>query len=204
MRVLIVGPGYVGLPLGAELARQGHEVYGLRRSADAAGALRGSGLHPLIGDLTRPESLAVLPAAFDWVVNCAAATHGGPEEYRRVYLEGARNLIGWLSGAPPAMCVYTSSTGVYAQDDGSRVDESAPVQPTTDSGRVLMAAEQVYLAAVRERQFPAVVLRVAGIYGPGRGWWLRQFLAGEARIEGEGRRLLNMIHRDDVLGCVIA
>ena len=53
-------------------------------------------------------------------------------------------------------------------------------------------------------EFPAVILRVAGIYGPGRGFWFRQFLRGEARIEGDGSRYLNMIHRDDVVGCIIA
>jgi nucleoside-diphosphate-sugar epimerase len=47
-------------------------------------------------------------------------------------------------------------------------------------------------------------LRVAGIYGPGRGHWFRQFLRGEARIAGDGSRWLNMIHRDDVAGCIIA
>ena len=45
---------------------------------------------------------------------------------------------------------------------------------------------------------------MAGIYGPGRGHWFRQFLRGEARIEGDGSRFLNMIHRDDVVGCIIA
>ena len=54
------------------------------------------------------------------------------------------------------------------------------------------------------RKFPAVILRVAGIYGPGRGHWFKQFLKGEAHIEGNGSRCLNMIHRDDVVGCIIA
>ena len=49
-----------------------------------------------------------------------------------------------------------------------------------------------------------MILRVAGIYGPGRGHWFKQFLRGEARIEGDGSRWLNMIHRDDVVGVIIA
>jgi len=49
-----------------------------------------------------------------------------------------------------------------------------------------------------------VILRVAGIYGPGRGYWLKQFLKGEATIEGEGERYLNMVHRDDVAGAIVA
>jgi nucleoside-diphosphate-sugar epimerase len=49
-----------------------------------------------------------------------------------------------------------------------------------------------------------MILRVAGIYGPERGHWFKQFLSNEARIEGDGARFLNMIHRDDVIGCIIA
>ena len=56
----------------------------------------------------------------------------------------------------------------------------------------------------RRQNFPAVILRVAGIYGPDRGHWFKQFLKNEARIEGDGSRFLNMIHRDDVIGCIIA
>jgi nucleoside-diphosphate-sugar epimerase len=204
MRVLIIGPGYIGLPLGAELVRRGHEVFGLRRSGDATGELKAAGIQPLTGDITQPATLAALPASFDWVVNCVSSTHGGVADYRRVYLDGARNLVDWLTLTPPKKFVYTSSTGVYGQNDGSVVDETSPTDPPTETSRVLVETEQLFLAAARERNFPAVVLRVAGIYGPGRGWWLKQFLAGEARLEGEGRRMMNMIHRDDVIGCVMA
>ena len=204
MRVLIVGPGYVGLALGKELVQRGHEVFGLRRSGDASGELLSAGLHPLVGDITRPETLLDLPARFDWVVNCVSSTHGGADDYRRVYLQGARNLLARLDHTPPAKFVYTSSTGVYGQNDGSLVDETAPTEPPNETSRVLVETERVFLEAARKRNFPAVVLRVAGIYGPGRGWWFKQFLAGEARIEGEGLRTLNMIHRDDVAGCIIA
>lgn len=202
MRVLIIGPGYVGLELGRQLVRAGHEVSGLRRGAGAE--LAGAGLRPLTGDITQPSSLAQLPREFDWVVNCVSSTQGGAEDYRRVYRDGLRNLIAWLGPTPPRKFVHTSSTGVYGQDDGSLVDETAPVEPPTETGRVLVEAETELLAAARARGFPAVVLRVAGIYGPGRGWWFKQFIAGEARIEGDGGRWLNMIHRDDVAGCLAA
>ena len=49
-----------------------------------------------------------------------------------------------------------------------------------------------------------MILRVAGIYGPERGHWFKQFLKGAAHIEGDGSRCLNMIHRDDLVGCIIA
>jgi len=204
MRVLIVGCGYVGLPLGAELVRQGHEVFGLRRSPGAEAELRSAGIKPLAGDITKADSLIPLPASYDWVVNCVSASGGGAEEYREVYLQGTRNLIEWLGAAPLKKFVYTSSTSVYGQNDGSLVKESSPTEPAVETGKILVETERVLLEAVRARRFPAVILRLAGIYGPDRGYWFKQYLKNEARIEGAGERLLNMIHRDDVAGAIIA
>ena len=204
MRVLLAGCGYVGLSLGAELARRGHEVFGLRRTCRAAEELKSAGIEPLAGDVTQPRTLARLPAGYDWVVDCVSASGGGPSEYRAVYLEGARNLIEWLSAAPPRKFVYTSSTSVYGQNDGSPVDEASSAEPSAETAKVLVATEGILLGAARTRGFPAVILRVAAIYGPGRGYWFKQMLSGEARLEAGGGRFLNMIHRDDVAGAVIA
>ncbi|HEX5223020.1 MAG TPA: NAD-dependent epimerase/dehydratase family protein [Verrucomicrobiae bacterium] len=275
MRVLIVGCGYIGLPLGAELVRQGHTVFGLRRTADDA-ELKAAGITPLRADITRAETLIDLPRDFDWVVNCAASGGGDAEAYRQLYLEGNRNLIKWLTGSaaisaassggvsPPGETrggtprelagedarattmrlkkfIYTSSTSVYGQNDGSLVTETDPVSPATETGRILVAAENLLLAAAmsagsagvspassmgtrslpagRQRpqgdwkkgspghsphEFPVMILRLAGIYGPGRGHWFKQFLRGEARLEGDGSRFLNMVHGDDVVGAIIA
>lgn len=204
MRALIVGCGYVGLPLGAELVRQGHEVFGLRRNPTAAGDLEAAGIKPLFADITQPGDLEKLPRDFDWVVNCAASGGGGEAAYRELYLTGNRNLIAWLRPAPPRRFVYTSSTSVYGQNDGSLVVETDPVSPESETGKILVQTENLLLAAATEINFPTVILRLAGIYGPGRGYWLKQFLAGEARLEGDGSRILNMIHRDDVAGAIIA
>jgi nucleoside-diphosphate-sugar epimerase len=204
MKCLIVGCGYVGLPLGAELVRLGHEVAGLRRQASAENELKAAGIRPLVGDVTRPESLARLPHAFDWVVNCVASGGGTAEEYRRIYLQGTRHLMEWLSATPPQKFVYTGSTSVYGQTDGSPVKETSPTEPVVETAKVLRETEKLLLTAAGERKFPAVILRVAGIYGPDRGHAFKQFLKNEARIEGDGSRFLNMIHRDDLIGCLIA
>ena len=202
MRVLIVGCGYVGVPLGAELVRLGHETFGLRRNQAAESKLKAAGIQPLTGDVTRPKTLAKLPRNFDWVVNCVAAG-GEAENYREVYLQGTRNLIEWLSAAPPEKFVYTSSTSVYAQNDGSQVGETSPAEPVAETSKILVETEKTLLAAV-ERKFPALILRVAGIYGPERGHWFKQFMKNTARIEGDGSRFLNMIHVDDLVGCLVA
>jgi nucleoside-diphosphate-sugar epimerase len=203
MRVLIAGCGYVGLPLGTELVRLGHEVFGLRRSVSAENELKAAGIKPLVADIIRQDELAKLPCEFDWVVNCVAAG-GGAEDYRQVYLQGTRNLIEWLGPNPPKKFVYTSSTSVYGQTDGSQVKESSPAEPLVETAKILVETENVLLAAAQEKKFPAVILRVASIYGPDRGHWFKQFLKNEARMEGDGSRFLNMIHRDDLIGCVIA
>src|SRR5436190_24259808 len=96
MRVLIVGAGYVGLPLGAALQRQGHDVSALRRSPAAREALVAAGLTPLFADISQPDQLATLPAEFDWVINCAASSGGDVHAYRQLYLEGTRHLLAWL------------------------------------------------------------------------------------------------------------
>jgi nucleoside-diphosphate-sugar epimerase len=203
MRALIVGCGYVGIPLGAALVKKGHEVFGMRRSAAAESELKAVGIQPLLGDITRPDTLSCLPASWDWVVNTVSAGGGGPPAYRQVYLEGTRNLVGWLKDRPPKKYIYTSSTGVYGQTDGSAVKEESPTVPAAETGRLLVETERVLIQAYRERRFPVVILRVAGIYGPGRGHWFQQFLKNEARLEGHGDRLLNLIHRDDVVGIIV-
>jgi nucleoside-diphosphate-sugar epimerase len=204
MRVLIIGCGYVGLPLGAELARLGHEVFGLTRTGVTGPALSERGIRPLVADITLPSSLQCLPQPFDWVINTVASNRGGPEEYRLTYLEGMRNIVRWLEASPPKKFVYTSSTSVYGQTDGSVVKESSPTEPKNELGQVLLAAEQWLLEAARSKRFPAVILRAAAIYGPGRGHLFLQYLKNEARIPGRGERLVNMIHRDDLASCILA
>jgi nucleoside-diphosphate-sugar epimerase len=213
MRVLIVGCGYVGVPLGAELVRLGHEVFGLRRNPAAENELKAAGIQPLFADVTKLEELNKLPREFDWVVNCVAAG-GDAENYREVYFNGTKNLIEWLACGdeaqrrpapnPPKKFVYTSSTSVYAQNDGSQVKESSPTEPAAETSKILVETEKVLLDAAAQKKFPAVILRVAGIYGPDRGHWFKQFLKDAAHLEGDGARFLNMIHRDDLIGCIIA
>jgi nucleoside-diphosphate-sugar epimerase len=84
------------------------------------------------------------------------------------------------------------------------VDETGAVGSSTETGKILLDTENLLMDAVKQSGFPAVILRVAGIYGPGRGYYLQSYLKQEARIEGSGDRYLNMAHRDDVAGAIIA
>jgi len=204
MRVLIIGCGYVGLPLGKALVAKEHEVYGVRRSAEGNAELEAAGIKPLVADITQPETLAALPGPFDWVVNCVSSSKGGPEVYRQVYLDGTKNLLQWLSANPPKKFIYTSSTSVYGQTDGMPVKESASTMPVNETSQILVQTEKLLLQAFQTSKFPAVILRVAGIYGPGRGHLFQQYLKDEARIHGKGDRIINMIHLDDAVGVIMA
>jgi nucleoside-diphosphate-sugar epimerase len=212
VRVLIIGCGYVGVALGAELARQGHEVLGLRRGSSGAEELQSCGITPLVGDVTNPATLPKLTAPFDWVVNAISSSKGGLPEYRAIYLEGTRHVMEWLAevgraspSAPPlAKYVFISSTSVYAQTDRSIVTEQSAAAGASETSKVLVETESLLLQIAREGRFPAVILRPSGIYGPGRGHLFHQFLRGEATIAGTGERYLNMIHRDDLAGAIIA
>ncbi len=203
MRTLIIGCGYVGVPLGARLTAEGHEVFGLRRAPDTTGELTEAGIQPLTGDITDPATLARLPGPFDWIVNLVSSSRGGADVYREVYLEGTRKILDWLKPAPPQKYLYTSSSSVYGQTDGSTVAEDAETAPSSETGRILVETEQLLIDVAKNEDFPAAILRVAGIYGPGRGHLFLKYLRGEATMTGDGSRLINMIHLDDLVTAII-
>jgi nucleoside-diphosphate-sugar epimerase len=204
MRILIAGCGYFGLALGAELSQRGHKVFGLTRTERRKSDLEQAGIRPLVADLTQPKQLVRLPSTHDWVINSVASAGGRAEAYRALYLEGTRHLLNWLKPNPPKKFVYISSTSVYGQNDGSVVDESSPTEPDSETSKILIETERLLLSAFNQTDFPAVILRAAGIYGPGRGHWFKQFLTGQAVLDGTGARWLNMIHRDDLVRIALA
>ena len=198
MRALIIGCGYVGLRLGALLARRGHSVSGIRRTAEADADLRQRSITPVHGDITDPASLHRLENNFDVVINLVSSSKGGADEYREAYLEGTRHVIQWLSNSPPRAYIHASSTSVYAQADGSWVTEESPAEPESVTSQVLIQTERELMAAQRAAGFPALIVRASGIYGPERGHLFKQFVRGEATMREDGSHWLNMIHVEDL------
>jgi nucleoside-diphosphate-sugar epimerase len=185
-KVLIVGCGDVGGRLAVLLAEAGHEVYGLRRSAFSL-----PGVHALTGDVTDPASLH-FPAGLDVVFVVLAPGESGAEAYRRVYLEGTRHVLRVLAGQALQRIFWVSSSSVYGQDDGSWVDESSPAQPESATAQLLLAAEQL----LKDAQWPATVVRFAGIYGPGRLRLLSWVRSGR-EVQAEPPAWTNRIHVED-------
>jgi nucleoside-diphosphate-sugar epimerase len=200
MRVLVVGYGYVGAALAQDLAQRGHSVDALRRSA--RGDTPAADVNILRADIAEPSELGAIGKDYDWVVDCVAPGAGDADSYERVYLHGMRNLVAHFKESGIQKLVYTSSTAVYAQDDGSLVDETSPAEPASPTGKILRGTEEVLLGAFHDSGFPGVVLRASGIYGPGRTYWLKMFLAGEADPQLAEARYMNMIHRDDLVGAI--
>lgn len=197
--VLIAGCGYVGTRLGLELAESGHEATGLRRSP---GGLPPE-IHPLAADLRSPDLAATLASAgpFHAVVYATAADQGTPEGYRQAYLEGLRNLVEALEegGHPVRRFLFVSSTGVYGDQGGGEVDESSPTEPGSFRGRIMLEAEEVALGV----PWPSAVLRLGGIYGPGRTRLIEAVRAGRARYTSGPPLWSNRIHRDDAAGILV-
>ena len=205
MTVLIIGCGYVGLSLGQLLTRRGHSVYGMRRSGAADAEMVNRGITPVQADITDPRHLRKLSPNYDAIINLVSSSKGGVEDYRQVYLEGTRNILRWLAGtklSPGLRYLYTSSTSVYAQADGSWVAEESPAEPDSPTSQMLIETERELLTARAERNFPAVLLRASGIYGPGRGHLFKQFLRGEASLRDDGSSWINMIHVDDLAAAI--
>ena len=203
IRVLIIGCGYLGNSLARRLKSEGHRVFALRRNAGAAADFQLNGIIPLQGDITLPADLAKIKPEFDAVVNLVSSSKGGEEDYRKVYLEGTQNILRWLNHARPRTFLYTSSTSVYAQSDGSWVEESSAADPESETSKVLVETERELLKAHQEFGFPAVILRASGIYGPGRGHLFKQFLRGEATMRGDGSPWINMIHVEDLARAIM-
>lgn len=191
-RAVIFGCGYIGGQVAREAVRRGMSVMALTRNAEKAAQLRADGIEVVVADLASDRWHRELRGEFDFALNAVSSGGGGIEGYRRSYLEGMNSILAWLrlSGGRLRL-VYTSSTSVYPQDGGVRVDESAPVHARDERSGVLIAAEEQLLRSYAN----ACVLRLAGIYGPARVNLVEQVRMGEA--SGSPAHHLNLIHRDD-------
>lgn len=187
--VLIAGCGDVGGELARRLVAEGHEVYGLRRRA----RLLPGGVRPVAGDVSDAASLRALPSGIDVLVYTAAADGRSEAAYRAAYVDGVRNVLHAVVRAGALRrVVYTSSTRVYSQTGGEWVNEDSPTAGDDIYARLLLDGE----AAARESAAPAVVVRLAGIYGPGRTRLIDRVRAGEPCSAA----YTNRIHRDDCAG----
>ncbi len=194
--LLLIGPGYLGKEISREFLSAGWQVTTASRSSELAVD---------ISELEQVKSLAVKLSSNDkcptHVIHCASASSGRGASaevrlkcYIDAYQKGCENLTKVFSDAH---ILFTSSTSVYGQQDGSFVTEDTLTEPNSETAKVLLEAERAILDA------DGTIVRLSGIYGERKSYLLKRLFSGEATMEGEGKRILNHIHhRDGASACL--
>ena len=188
-RILIAGCGYVGEATGGLFHSAGWNVEGWVHSKESAARLSAKPYSIRVIDISQRGEVAKHAGSFDAVIHCASSRGGDAEAYRQIYLNAVRHL---LESFPKAKILFTSSTSVYAQRDGSWVTEESATKPLRETSRILLEVENLIL------ENGGIVARLAGIYGPQRSALLSKFLNGTATIDPNNDRFVNQIHRDDI------
>jgi nucleoside-diphosphate-sugar epimerase len=196
---LIFGCGYLGLRVADRWVAGGTPVCAVTRERERVSSLQSRGIEPIVGDIMASNTLRRLPAA-DTVLFAVGHDRRCGHSIRELYVDGLRNVLEHLPRGVSRF-IYVSSTGVFGQSDGNWVDETSPCEPTREGGRACWQAELLL------QQHPlggrAVVLRMAGLYGPGRIPRGKELQAG-LPIDAPSEGYLNLIHVDDAASAVLA
>jgi nucleoside-diphosphate-sugar epimerase len=207
---ILIGCGYLGSRAAKLWRAGGDHTISTTRNEDPTPAMMSAGVFCGQADVTRPETLAWLPG-----MSSLRLGGGGPPE-SMIYAVGydrtadpdiqavcAGGLQNVLVALPSTVnrVIYISTTGVYGPHSGEWVDEQTPPDPQRDGGHASLAAEQILAAHPLGRR--GAILRLAGIYGPGRVPHLDKLRTGEpVPVPRDG--WLNLIHVDDAARIVVA
>ncbi len=207
MRKLIIGCGYLGERVAQKWLGDGYETWALTRSEEHASRLAESGLIPLFGDVLDLGSLQKFPQV-ETIFYAVGFDRASKSSKRTVYVEGLRNVLEGTRGKCRRF-VYISSTSVYGQDNGEYVDEFSGASPSEENGCICRDAEAVvweqFRPTDREASIDdAVILRLAGLYGPGRLLAREQQLRRGGLLLGNPETWLNLIHVEDAVQAVLA
>ncbi len=191
-RMFIAGCGYIGQRV-ARLSREaGYGATCLVRSADHGRELEAEGFTSVVCPLDDPEGIPGLDVAGSVLLYCVPPPGGGIIDSR------ARNFVEALKTGPaPAKVVYLSATSVYGEADGGVVSEASPTVPSSAMGKRRLDAEAVFREYGATHGAGVVILRVSGIYGPGR-LPLMQINQGQPLLREEESGPSNRIHADDL------
>ena len=198
---LIIGCGYLGRRLGAELLRAGYRVRGMTRSEEHAKAIAAMGIEPVIGDVTEPETLVRALAGTGITYHMLGGMRGTPDELRRLHVEGTQNVLDAIPSSVRRY-IYVSSTAVYGQTDGEWVDEAAPTVPSSSLGRLRVDAEALVRAANGRNRLQTIILRPSSIYRPGALLY-KQVQEGSYKVSSDPRKWMNHIYIDDFLSAMV-
>ena len=200
----IFGCGYLGTAFARLAIDDGMKVAALTRSHDTANSLRDLGVNPVIeAELDSTSWHRKLNPQQNFVLNCVGSSGGGLKGYHKSYVQGQSSILTWANEGGVETYVFTSSTSVYPQSSGNWIDETFSHEGVSNYGKVLLDAERLLSDNAKgiNRYF---ILRLAGIYGPGRHHLLDQLRKGYMQTEDQVERHLNIIHRDDICSAIYA
>ncbi len=199
LKIAVLGCGYVGAEFARQARAAGHDVLGVVRSEASCDKLRAESISAEAFDIQAGD-WAQLPKHFDAVVYAASSGGGGPEAYALAYDVGVKRALAWAREVDARCFIFTSSTGVYRQDDGGVVNETSLVggAPTADA---ILGGEHAVLTSDFAQ---ARVLRFGGLYGPGRHHLVDQLRRGDNIIGGRVDHFINYLHRDDAASSILA
>ena len=188
MRIFCFGLGYSALHfLGAE---ESLEASGTVREADKARALKSEGVEAFVFDGERAEA-AIAPRLAQAEALLISIAPGAQDPVLARFAEA----IGANRGL--RAIVYLSTIGVYGDHRGAWVDEASKTSPRSARGRARLVAEAQWLALGASMDVPVHILRLAGIYGPGRNLLIK-LREGEARRIVKPRQIFNRAHVRDI------
>ena len=197
MSVLVVGCGYLGSRAARLWADDGRQTYCITRNQHRADTFRQSGFSPIVADITQPDSLADLPSV-QTVLFAVGFDRSRYDDIRKVYVDGLQNVLNRLP-ASVSQFIYISSTGVFGNNDGDWVDEGSSPNPQRPGGKACLEAESIISETLGQR---ATILRLAGIYGPGRIPRIEAIRNQDWQSLGQSGHI-NLIHVDDSAAIVI-
>ena len=198
MKKLVIGCGYLGHRVAKRWLKQGDSVFAVTRSRERAEALGKEGICPIVGDVVDPKLAWQLPAVRT-VLHAVGYDRRAAIPRRDVIVGGLRNVLGGLPDVVERV-IFISSTGVMGNHGGSWVDESSVCVPQREAGRCGLEAEE--LLRSHETWGRSVILRLSGMYGPGRLPKLADIRAGRP-VAAPENAYLNLIHVDDGVEAVI-
>jgi nucleoside-diphosphate-sugar epimerase len=193
-KIALLGAGWLGEPLAHQLQQAGHQVWASTTTEAKAQRLKNTGLDARVLRVASTGLQGKTEGFFAADILVLSLPPGGRHdpEVAINYPAKIAAIIAAAQAGGTKHILFTSSTGIYGEQEG-QVKEESPLLPDTHSGKALMIVEQQLSAAYNDQ---LTILRLAGLYGPGRqaGRWF----AGKKDVKG-GTQYVNLAHRADVL-----
>ena len=182
--LLIAGSGYLGKEIAKQASQTGYNITEITLSGKK---------NTISCDITKINQIKKIPKHSS-IIYSASSKRGDFNTYQNIFLQGIANLIECF---PKSHIIFTSSTSVYSQTDGSIVSETSQTIPATKRAKILLKAEKLIL------NHKGTITRLAGLYGPQRSAIIQKFLDKTSILEDKGQRFLNQIHRNDASKAIL-